>query len=464
MNAAAEIVEGNLKAKARMDGMQNVLSDFGRPGDTYTGTSYLSVYGLNFQGLNELYNSKGVASAIVDRPAEDSLARGFTVSNDTDNLIRQEFDRLGLIPTLTDGVRWSRLQGGAALVLIARDGRGLSQSLNIDALDEIVEVKEYRMEDISVYNGQLYQNPNDAKYGQPVRYKIKPASGPHFIVHESRLIPIPGDPDPTRGARRNAPWQGRSVLQAVLDDLNRYMQGLFWSLRILERKQSPIYRMKGLADTLDEGAEGEDLIRRRINLVDMARNALNTTAVDLEDEYTIENLGVDGVEKIITEFKIALATSAATPVTVLFGTSPTGLSATGEGEIESYHSKVSHYQNRTLRVVLERLISILWAQSKLRDKEPEDWEIKFNPLKILSAKDTAEAERAESLARKEFIAGVVAMKDAGIIDAPVALSLISQKYPDYGLPPSVPSGSMRAAEADIRVAAQVTPAPATTPA
>lgn len=463
--------EARQRIEMRLDGMMNVLTGFGSAGNTYHGAHPLAAAFLtDFEQLNTLYDTNGIAQTIVDRPAEDATAKWFELSNDPEDFIKNEMDRLGVREKATDALRWSRLQGGAAWVLICRDGRGLSQSLYTPNLDEVVEIRVYKMQQISVWNGQYYTDPNSEKYGRPRVYQIKPERGNAFPVHESRVIPFPGNPRAGRTdiGRNDIPWYGNSVLRAVLSDVDRLYKGYFWALRLLERKQAPIYKMAGMADTLanmPEG-EGEDLIKRRLKMVDYSRNALNTTTVDVEDEYTVENLGVDGVSDIIGEFKTALAAAGRMPGSILYGTSPNGLNATGEGELAAYDASVEQTQNTKLRPALERLISLLYAQRVKPVQEPDSWQIKFNPIRSTTPQQKSEADKGDAEARSAFVDSVMKMKTDGLIDAPSALAVIRTRYPDYRLPEEVPAGAYDAArekaQAEVKAASRP-PAPSPSP-
>jgi len=115
-----------------------------------------------------------------------------------------------------------------------------------------------------------------------------------------------------QSVRQGLAWIGRSALEGCIDDLSRYDQALQWTIRLLERKQQGIYQMEGLGDLFAEQAD--DQVSKRINLVDLVRGNLNSVVVDAKDSYTIENLGLDGVQSVIQEYQTALSASSNIPV------------------------------------------------------------------------------------------------------------------------------------------------------
>ena len=83
------------------------------------------------------------------------------------------------------------------------------------------------------------------------------------------------------------PWIGRSVLESCTNDIDRYQQGLEWSLRLLERKQQAVYNMSGLGEMFQAG--DDRIVQQKYQLVDTVRGNLNTVVVDKEDTYTVLN-------------------------------------------------------------------------------------------------------------------------------------------------------------------------------
>lgn len=398
-----------------------------------------------------VYASDGIAMTIVDRPAEDSLARGITIENDQEHLIPDEFDRLGAMGKFTEAVRYARMCGGAIILMICSDGGSLRMPLDLNSLDQVVELRVYRGTQVSVDDTLgYYTDPEAPKFGEPRAYRISPkrsgANVSDFVVHESRCIVVPGEPMPEETAG-GVPWMGRSVLQGCYADLQQYRTGLRWANRILERKQSPVYAMEGLGDMMAN--DEEEVVRKRLEMLDLSRNLLNTTAIDKNDEFTIENLGLDGVQATIEEFKVSLASSARMPMTILYGVSPSGMSGQGEGDLQAYYTVVTHYQRRTLMSPMERFVTVLWAQRAIKAKEPDTWRIKFNPLWLPTASEVATAGKTEADERLSYSQALKAQIEAGIVTEEMALELMRDRFPEYselkgsapGKPEEVPAAT-----------------------
>lgn len=351
----------------------------------------------------DLYELDGLAARIVDLPADDATARGVTIEGDDDERIAAEYDRLNILAVLSDGARWARLLGGAALVLVVDDGRTLSEPLNETGLKQIAEIAVFDITQISSSGQPTYNDATKPNYGLPQSYMVTlTGRNAQFRVHESRLIGIGGDPrSPSQRHNLRLPWQGRSALAGCSADLRRYREGLRLSVEMLDRKQQPVFGMTGMGEVLgDAGPEAMTLVQQRVDMVDTARGLRNTVAIDAEDSYEMRDLNLSGVEKQIDEYKTALASSSGFPVTVLFGQSSTGLNATGSGDLEGYYKLVSRVQSRQIRPALERLTALIVKQKDYlaAGAAPEEWRVSFNPLWEPTVKEQAEANANDALA------------------------------------------------------------------
>jgi len=434
----------------RYDGFQNILSGLNTAGlDRTSNTFYKG--GSWRRGLDrfwasrfalydyaDVYVGSGIAQKIIDRPSDDCFQRGLIIEGDEEGSIYDEIDRLSVYSRMSDAVRWTRLYGGAAILIIVKDGGDFSTPLNYDTIDEIIELKVYDITCIKTTE-YLYTDVNDLiKFGQVEYYDISPPGVSQFRVHETRLIFMSGEPLPLKqSVRQGLAWIGRSALEGCIDDLSRYDQALQWTIRLLERKQQGIYQMEGLGDLFAEQAD--DQVSKRINLVDLVRGNLNSVVVDAKDSYTIENLGLDGVQSVIQEYQTALSASSNIPVVILFGKSTTGLNATGAGDLESYYGMVSHIQQVIAKPCLEKIISLLYIQRSYTDKLPDTWHIVFNPLWVPSEIEVATTNKTNQEANNTEVTMLMTLLTNGIISPDEIRKIIVNKYTDYEFPDEIPA-------------------------
>ncbi|SSW67292.1 hypothetical protein AVE30378_02548 [Achromobacter veterisilvae] len=367
-----------------------------------------------FGALDDLamYAEGGLPARVVDVIPDVAVSRGVEITGD--DRVGAELDRLKVLPALADAWRWARLTGGGAIVVIAKDGRALRDPLNLESLDRLEELKVFTLDDVSATE-KRYSDPNEANFGMPEVYRVRTqtpgAVAAEFFVHESRLIEVPGDPLPAKLNRKGIPWAGRPAVTRAFRAIRRYGEGLHWALRLLEKKQQAVHKMKGLAEAIE--TQLEHVVRKRVEMVDAVRNALNGVAVDSEDDYQILSSDMGGVKDTLAEFQIAVAAETGIPVPQIFGRSASGLNATGDGDLEGFYNTVAMGREVKINPALERLVSLIRAQRGLAtagDGQGEAWSITWPALKPATAKEGAEVRKtlAEAQAREmDALSGAV---------------------------------------------------------
>ncbi len=137
--------DGYLSAVAGSSSIVNRSTGFGIPG--IDGGSANQATALNVRSdaqLVYLYLGCGLAARIIDKPADDAMARGFEVEgDDADNTIEGECERLNVCQRVADAIRWARLFGGSAILIVADDGGTLEDPLNESRLASVRELQVY---------------------------------------------------------------------------------------------------------------------------------------------------------------------------------------------------------------------------------------------------------------------------------------------------------------------------------
>ncbi|MGJ8513130.1 hypothetical protein R84981_002777 [Carnimonas sp. R-84981] len=379
-----------------------------------------------------VYARGGIAARIIDKPADDAMGRGIILDGDEDNAVSNELERLKFCSRVADALRWSRLDGGSALLVLTDTGQ-LSEEMP-ENIGEITELKVIERYQLSVAPGGYYSDPNQGNFGQPETYQIT-LSGtgtgirPSFYVHESRLLPVYGLPLP--GAQRstlNTPWMGRSAANDAFRTVEQYERSLMLSLETLKRKQQAVHKMAGLAQLIESGQEAA--VRQRVDLVDEVRSLMNGVAIDAEDDYNVYDLNVSGLKDVIGEFQVAVSAATGIPVTVLFGRSVAGLNSTGQHDLESYYDLCEGLQRNSVQPALERLINIIGRQRSVN--LPDKLEIKWPSLWTPTDDEKAATELKEQQANQAEATAINTLIDTGALSERQAQDyLVSQGK--YGL-------------------------------
>ena len=388
------------------------------------GSNWLGTLRDDGKNLN-MYMTHGIAARIVDLPADDCTSRGLTIEGDNEGIIVAELDRLRWTTHGADAMRWSRLFGGAMIVLITDDSNDLTEPLNVNNIGQIHELRVVDVTMVSM-TGEYYSDPVMPNFGMPVTYMVQTANkAANYEVHESRCIPIGGLPVPGFVKRTlNVPWRGRSALQGSYEDLLRYISCAQWMERMMERKQQTVFSMKGMSTLLQQTYDkasgtsmGASIIGQRVNLADMSRSLLNSIAIDEEDKFEVKDLNLSGVPEVFNVLQMAISADSGMPVTVLFGRAPAGHNATGQSDSENYYGMIGQLQNNYLLPALERLVPLIQLQKTYGGKR-FDTKVMFNPMWLPTDEQQSKAKMDAAQAKLFEAQAVQIYEEIGALAAP----------------------------------------------
>ena len=394
--------------QTKLDGLMDIFA-------AYRGMSSAQPL-LAMKGI-DMYASGGLAAVIVDRPAQDATSRGWFVQagEAPDDKAEDEFTRLDLQEVMANALRLARVEGAAGILVLTDDSPSLETPIDGTQISLINSLMPYGATRIRAEQS-TYDDPTQPNYGEPTHYKINPLRGDPFVVHESRLLRVTGNPIIQKEKGTTGPcWLGRPALDdETITAIMAVKNAMQWTMRLLERKQQAVSKMNGLGQMVASGQE--DVVRKRLMLIDLGRSVLNTVAVDKEDEFDVLDLSLTGVSEAIFELKSHLsACTGFMPISILFGQAPTGLNATGRADLEFYYGGISALQDRTVRPALEALTIFVYAQKGM--KEPKEWHIEFEPMWVPSEQEQAEADDKKA-ARLSKIADTLAKLDSTGIMTP----------------------------------------------
>lgn len=168
-----------------IDAWTNSASGMGVSGIDKQQNTGFSVSGLlTHQALSNLYHYDWLSRKIVDRPAADATKRGISIGDN----IKAELERLNLRNKLRDAVAWSRLFGGAALVLVVDDGKEASEPLDPEAVKRVVDVMVLDRHYLSADG--IDTDVFSSTYGQPEFWRVNGGE----LFHQSRVVIFSGAP------------------------------------------------------------------------------------------------------------------------------------------------------------------------------------------------------------------------------------------------------------------------------
>lgn len=380
----------------RADGLVNILTRENVAGaDKQTGYRYQGEPALTYEEVTAIYRTDGFGRKIVDRPVEDMVRNWIEIKGDSDGDVNRALLKLGAKKAFKRALTWAQVYGGGVIVMIVQDGGDLEEPLNEKNIQAVESLQVYDRHRVSWSTADLYSDPTDKKYLMPEIYKITPIRGTSFGVHETRILRFDGIQTDDRTLSNNDSWSD-SVYQAIKTHLVN-LNGSYHAVKsIIDDFIQIIISIEGLQDMVAAGQD--DIVKERLNLLDLGRHTQNTLLLDANEQYTKSASTVTGLEKLIQEFQLAVSAVVDIPVTILMGRSPAGMSSTGESDIRQYYDSIKSRQEEDVLDNLTRLaeIMMLSKQGPTKGSILPDWSIKFNPLWEPSQKEVIETRKMQA--------------------------------------------------------------------
>lgn len=392
----------------REDGYVNLLNKYGTKQDNSEAYKFEREPVIPDMQLTGLYEGNGLFSKIIDTPAEEALKHGFDLNLKSDELnafVEDALDDLEWEEKAATAIKWARLYGGALIVMLIDDGRGLEEPVDWEHIRSIDELRVYERSIVQPDYASLYQQDYGgkgvgnrvSKFGQPEYYYVSSIYG-SFKVHESRCLVFRNGVLPEQTSNATYLFWGMPEYVRIRRALRETVTAHTDSVKLLERSVQAIYSMKGLASLLTTD-DGENQVLKRLQLVDTSRGLLNSIAIDSEGEqYDFKTFQFSGVKDVIDATCNMLSALTNIPQTILFGRSPAGMNATGDSDFESYYNFVEKIQRLMLKRNLRTLLDVVFRAGIASGDvtEEPDYKLEFNPLWSLSDTERATVDQTKA--------------------------------------------------------------------
>lgn len=364
------------KASNRTDGWLDILSGIGTAADSSTRARHLPDLVIPKNELESLYRGDGLAKKIVNLPVGEMLREWIEIKGDSDGSILKEMAAINTKAMLAKALRYSRLYGGAVMLAIVDDGRTLNEPLEIQNVRDVKGYRIYDRHQVSWTDLELVADPTSMQYGMPAYYRVSPyTTQTPFVVHHSRLWRFDGEELPESMRRRNQGW-GDSVLQHTYDAVRSNGVIFKYVENIIRGFEQTTFSIQGLQEMIAAGED--DLVRKRIELMDYSRAILNAIFLDAEGEnFAKHSSSVTGLPDLMDRFMLNVSAVTGIPSTKLFGRSPAGLNSTGESDIDQWYDQIRSDQEDEIRAPLEWMKSLHCAALGF---DAEEYEVVFRSL------------------------------------------------------------------------------------
>ena len=382
----------------------------------------------NYALLNSLYRDNWVVQNVVGLMVDDMLREWYrikgTVSPESLDALEKAERKTRIRERLNEGLRWGRLYGGAAGLIMIKGQEDLSKPLDLNMVFPGSFQGLYildRWQGITPNMGLVFEG------GEPVpeSYSITDAQGYTVVnVHHSRLIRFTGRDLPYLERVAELYW-GESEVEALYkevvahDNVSANMAALTFQANINTME------VKGLEQLFSIGSSQAQ--RRFWNVMQaqsVLRSNFGTQLVEEGTKLTNTQYTFTGLQEVYESMCLNLCGASHYPMTKLFGRSPAGMNATGESDLKNYYDYVDSQREAKVRPVLQKLLPVL-AMSAW-GFVPDDLDFTFPPLWTPTATETAEIALKKAQAIRDTF-------QAGLFQADTAMKELKKLEEETGM-------------------------------
>jgi len=382
-------------------GLVNAMSNLGSEKDKGAqGNWYFTP--LDQQQAENAYRSNWMARKAIDIPALDKMREGWAwqCSKEEIALIEAEEKRLKVHSRVFKAIKQADLLGGSGIII--SDGKNNhSEPLALDTIQkggiDFIRV----MDRYQLSSGLLDFDPMSPTYMEPLYYDLIGAAGGTIRIHPSRVVRFIGAELPVDSQILYDRW-GDSKLDSIeiaIRDATAGQQGI---AALVQEAKVDVYQIDGFMEGMKSEVYKRAVVER-FSLVQSMKSTVNALVLDKNDEYQQKTINFAQLPEV-QRLQLQIVSGAADiPATRYLGQSPSGMNATGDGDLNNYYDRIKADQELKLREPLEKLMDVV-VRSALGDR-PNDCQFRFRPLYQMSEKDKADIFKTKADAARVLAGG-----------------------------------------------------------
>lgn len=445
-----EVIKEKLKSQTEVlnklytiDAFQNQMArlGFGQP-NLNEGADYpLTRMSQNYNLFTSLYRSSWIVRKIVDVFPSDMVKNWIKFNSSLDpekiSKINSVIRKTKTKEKIKEGLRWARLYGGAAGLILIDGDEDLSEPLDYDA----IMLDDYKgLLIFDRWNGiypdiELEDDISDEEYGYPKYYSISLSEANSNLmlsynkqdlvkVHHSRIVRFNGRDLPLWERQAEMFW-GESEIEIVFEELKKRDNTSANIASLIFLANIRVLKMNDLGQLLGASTQkAQENLYKVLQAQNQLMSNMGIYVMDKDDDFGSEQYSFGGLNDIYESFMLDIAGACEMPVTKLFGREPAGFNSTGESDLTQYYDTLEEKQETYLQPIIDKLLPIIFMSTLGAIPEDLDWE--FNPCMNVNSKDLANL--AQSMASPIFEAF-----NAGLITKEIALKELKQQNEKTGM-------------------------------
>lgn len=321
----------------------------------------------DWQLLTSLYRTSWIVQRVCNAIPEDALSDlSVEIPEATTEeiyQIKEEIRSTHLRESLLEGLRWGRLYGGAAAIIMV-SGQEEDLSLPLDR-NNILPGSFRGLYIVDRWSGiypglQLVDNDRDPDFGLPEYYEVRDENGAGtYRVHHSRVIRFCGTKMPYWEQMAEQFW-GTSVIETIYDELIKHDNVAHNIANLTFKANLNVLKVENLDQMF---ATSSTVHQRRmysmLSAISTIENSFGIRLINSTDDLQQLQYSFSGLPEVMDASMMDMAGATGIPVTRLFGRSPAGMNSTGESDERMYRQALEQERAIHITPALEKLISIV---------------------------------------------------------------------------------------------------------
>lgn len=318
---------------------------------------------LNWPLWLALYNDSWVFRRAIDKPAQDIINVGFSISGDEDyTKVYRAYEKYK--SELTNLLMWGALFGGSVAVMMFDTVKDEDMAKPLKkSLIKGAKMKLYvtdRWYGCSEVNTDTVTNMKDIDFGKPKMYHITFADGRGLDVHHSYILRYEHRTAPR--LVKNGQLQGWGYCEGahILNELSRDDQIKSAITSLINKCLIEVIKMAGMRGIfMGTDKKNEEQLRKRLEMVNWARSFNSLTFLDKDDDYQMQGFqGLSGLSDLLNT-NMKLIGAALEMPGILFGDLDGGFSADIQA-MTRYSITIKNRADTYFRPVLYKFLKILF--------------------------------------------------------------------------------------------------------
>lgn len=382
----------------------------------------------NYALLNSLYRDNWVVQNVVGLMVDDMLREWYKLRGTISPEYQDELARVERVTQirarLNEGLRWGRLYGGAAGLIMIDGQNDLSKPLDLEMIYPGSFKGLYildRWQGISPNIRLVFEGGEEV----PESYSVVDGSGNTVAtVHHSWVIRFTGRELPRIERQAELYW-GESEVEALYkdvvahDNVSANMAALTFQANINTQEVQNLEQLFSLGST-----EQQRRFWSTMQAMSVVRSNFGIQLINKGDAVHNTQYTFAGLQEVYESMCLNLCGASHYPMTKLFGRSPAGMNATGQSDLQNYYDYVDSQREAKLRPALERLLPVM-AMSAW-GAVPDNLQIDFPPLWTPTAKEVAEIAKGKAEA-------IVSVFQGGLLDQQAAQKELKKLEEETGM-------------------------------